>query len=147
MNDPLQQFEAEHEEALAALARLEAAAAGLRAGGSSDTHFATIREVHRLLCGAVREHNEAEERALFPLIGEDAPVGPFLDEHQVLWGLERDLATAVEQRALEQTARLSLEIVDLLRTHIQRENAVLFPMARALLGPAGLQAVARRLEP
>jgi hemerythrin-like domain-containing protein len=69
-----------------------------------------------------------------------------MDEHQVLWGLERELEAALEQRAAEPTARLSLAIVDLLRAHIHRENEVLFPMARALLGPAGLLAVARRLE-
>lgn len=146
MSDPLTRFEEEHEAALAALARLEAAATALLAGSSPAPHLAVIREVQRLLSGAIREHNEAEERVLFPLIREDAPVGPFMDEHQVLWGLERELETALEQRAGERTARLSLAIVDLLRAHIERENAVLFPMARSLLGAAGLEAVARRLD-
>ncbi len=146
MSDPLTRFEEEHEAALAALARLEAAATALLAGGSPAPHFAVMREVQRLLSGEIREHNEAEERVLFPLIREDAPVGPFMDEHQVLWGLERELETALEQRESERAARLSLAIVDLLRAHIERENAVLFPMARALLGTAGLEAVARRLD-
>jgi hemerythrin-like domain-containing protein len=146
VTDPLKHFEAEHTEALDALARLEAAANGLMAGSSPAQHFVTIREVHGLLSDAIRKHNEAEERVLFPFIEQDAPVGPFMDEHQVLWGLERELEAALEQRAAEPTARLSLAIVDLLRAHIHRENEVLFPMARALLGPAGLLAVARRLE-
>lgn len=146
MTDPLSRFEAEHDAALAALARLESAATGLLAGNPPGPHFTTIREVHRLLTGAIREHNEAEERALFPFIEEAAPVGPFMDEHQVLWGLERELDAALEQRAVDRTARVGLAIVDLLRAHIQRENEVLFPMARAVLGPEGLTAVSRRLE-
>jgi hemerythrin-like domain-containing protein len=35
--------------------------------------------------------------------------------------------------------------VDLLGAHIRRENDVLFPMARALLSPAGLAEVMMRL--
>lgn len=146
MSDPLRRFEAEHEEALAGLARLQHAALALRAGAPPEPHLAAIREVLALLNGAVHDHNEAEERALFAFIREEAPVAPFEDEHQVLWGLERDLGTAVEQVDVERTARLGLEIVALLRAHIQRENEVLFPLARVLLGPAGLLAVARRLE-
>ena len=143
--DPLQRFEEEHDVALAALDRLERAAEGLRAGGPGDAHFAVAREVHGLLCGAVREHNEAEERALFPVLGDGAPLGPFLEEHQTLWGLEAELDRAIDRRDSEKVARASLDIVELLRAHIHRENEVLFPMARALLGAEGLAAVARRL--
>ncbi|HTR19921.1 MAG TPA: hemerythrin domain-containing protein [Gemmatimonadales bacterium] len=146
MSDPLRRFEAEHEEALAALARLQHAAMAVGAGTPPAAHLRTMGEVLGFLRGAVRDHNEAEERALFPFISHDAPVAPFLDEHQALWGLERELETALERGDADRGAALSLEIVDLLRAHIQRENEVLFPLARALLGPAGLLAVARRLE-
>jgi hemerythrin-like domain-containing protein len=46
-------------------------------------------------------------------------------------------------RAIAATA---LAIVELLRAHITREDEVLFPMARTLLGAEGLAAVARRLD-
>jgi hemerythrin-like domain-containing protein len=144
--DPIRRFEEEHEVALAALDRLEAAAEALRGGAPAEPHFATAREVHGLLCGAVRRHNEDEERALFPVLGEDAPLGPFLEEHETLWKLEEDLATAIGRADRERVARLALDIVDLLRTHIRRENDVLFPMARALLGAEGLAIVARKLD-
>jgi len=144
--DPIRRFEEEHEVALAALDRLEAAAEALRGGASPEPHFATAREVHGLLCGAVRQHNEDEERALFPVLGEDAPLGPFLEEHETLWKLEEDLATAIDRADRERVARVSLDIADLLRTHIHRENEVLFPMARALLGADGLAMVARELD-
>jgi len=144
--DPLRRFEEEHEVALAALDRLERAALGLRESEPPEAHFATAREVHGLLCGAVRQHNEDEERALFPVLGEDAPLGPFLEEHEILWSLEAELGRALDRTDRFQAARLALEIVDLLRTHICRENDVLFPMARALLGAEGLAIVARRLD-
>ena len=144
--DPIRRFEEEHEVALAALDRLEAAAEALRSGAPVEPHFATAREVHGLLCGAVRQHNEDEERALFPVLGEDAPLGPFLEEHGTLWKLEEDLAAALARADRERVARLALDIVDLLRTHIRRENEVLFPMARALLGAEGLAIVARKLD-
>ena len=142
--DPIRRFEAEHEVALAALERLERAAAGLRAGEAAEVHLASAREVHGLLTGAVREHNEAEERALFPLLGEEAPLDAFLEEHQTLWSLESDLAAAIDRTDRDRVARLAYGIVDLLRAHIRRENEVLFPMARALLGAEGLATVTRR---
>lgn len=144
--DPIRRFEEEHEVALAALERLEQAGEALRGSGPSEPHFATAHDVHGLLCGAVRRHNEDEERALFPVLGEDAPLGPFLEEHEILWKLEADLAGALDRKDRVRVARLALEIVDLLRTHIRRENEVLFPMARALLGAEGLAIVARKLE-
>lgn len=144
--DPIRRFEEEHTVALAALDRLEAAAEVLRTGAPAEPQLAIAREVHGLLCDAVRRHNEDEERALFPLLGGDAPLGPFLEEHETLWKLEADLAAAIDRGDREQVARQSLEIVDLLRTHIRRENDVLFPMARALLGADGLAIVARKLD-
>lgn len=144
--DPIRRFEEEHVEALAALVRLEEAAEALRRGGPSEPHFTTAREVHGLLCGAVRQHNEDEERALFPVLGEDAPIGPFLEEHETLRKLENDLAVSIDRGDRDAVARQALEIVDLLRTHIERENAVLFPMARALLGAEGLAIVANELD-
>ncbi len=145
MIDPLERFEAEHEDALAALNSLEAAALALDAG-PSDEHFEMIRRVHGALAGAVREHNENEELALFPLLGEAAPTGPFVEDHVALRTLERELIDAVERRDADEVASLSLTIVEKLRDHIERENTVLFPMAREILGAEGLQEVARRLE-
>jgi len=61
--DPIRRFEEEHEVALAALERLEQAAHALRDGGPVvEPQFAVAREVHGLLCDAVRHHNEDEER-------------------------------------------------------------------------------------
>lgn len=144
--DPIRRFEEEHDVALAALARLEAAAAALQRDGAGEPHFATAAEVLELLRGAVRQHNEDEENALFPLLGTDAPFAPFIDEHLTLRRLENKLSAALARRDAPAVAQVALDIVQLLRDHIERENTVLFPAARSLLGPDGLAKVARRLE-
>ena len=142
--DPLRAFEDEHKIALRALERLEQAALALRTGADTARHLAVAREVHGVLSTAVRAHNDAEERALFPLLEDDPTVAVFVEEHRVLRGLEQELADglAADGRRVAGTA---LRIVDLLRAHIEREDHMLFPSARAALGADGLAEVARRL--
>lgn len=144
--DPLVRFEAEHQEALLVLGRLEGAALALRRGGDAAPYLAATLEAHAFLAGAVRAHNDNEERALFPLLGDDAPTAIFIEEHQQLRGLEVELARAARQGDAAATAAVALELVELLRAHIAREDDVLFPMARERLGPAGLAQVAAQLD-
>lgn len=147
MNDPFQELTAEHEAALAELTRLERAALALRADATSPEALATARHVLDVLRTTVRRHNEKEERALFPLLGNDAPVAVFEDEHRSLRALERQLGTLIETGgAGARVADVALEIAALLRNHIEREEIVLFPMARARLGPDGLANLARRMQ-
>ena len=144
--DPLQRFEAEHREALGVLKQLEAAALALQAGAAAAPHLATVREVHAILTSNVRKHNDDEEWGLFPLLEGMAPCELFEEEHRKLRTLEEELGLALDGPAPGQrVVPPALEIVELLRAHIAREDEVLFPMARALLGPEGLVLVARRL--
>ena len=143
--DPLIRFEAEHQEALVVLGRLEGTAAALRRGGDPASHLVAVLEAHAFLAGAVRTHNDNEERALFPLLGEDAPVGLFIEEHQRLRGLEVELARTAREGDATATADVAFELIDLLRNHIAREDEVLFPMAREQLGREGLARVAALL--
>ncbi|HEX9728657.1 MAG TPA: hemerythrin domain-containing protein [Gemmatimonadales bacterium] len=149
MTDPLKRFEAEHDEALGVLASLEAAAAALDDHDPSKAGAALqqVREAHAFLSTAVRAHNDNEERALFAELGDDAPTGVFHAEHVALRTLERDLAVAIDVAEPARTVpAIARELVALLRAHIERENAVLFPMARERLGRDGLARVASRLE-
>lgn len=144
--DPLARFEAEHRNALDMLNRLEQAANGLAGPGPHGSTFAAMYEMLGVLRTEVREHNDNEELALFPFLGVDAPVAPFIEEHVTLRGLEADLARALDSGDAKSAAVLARDIVYLLRGHIQREDEVLFPMARAILGEAGLRAVTARLH-
>lgn len=144
MSDPFLVLEREHEAALAELARLERAALALREDPASAPDRATVRDVLVVLQTAVRQHNETEERALFPLLGGEVPTEVFEAEHRSLWALEQELAGLVAgDGAGARVAAVALEIAALLRGHIERENEVLFPIARARLGPEGLAALAQ----
>jgi len=146
-DDPVIRFERVHREALGALRRLETAALALEGGAAPGSHLETVREAHTILTSAVRAHNENEEAALFPLLEDMAPSSLFVHEHGELRALEERLARALDGPGPEQAVvPVAFAIVELLRAHIAREDEVLFPMARTLLGPAGLAAVARRLE-
>jgi hemerythrin-like domain-containing protein len=143
--DPLVRFQAEHQEALMVLGRLEGAALALRRANDAAANLAPVLEAHAFLSTAVRAHNDNEERALFPLLGDDAPTAVFIDEHRELRALEAELARVARAGDVRRTADVALEMVALLRAHIAREDDVLFPMARERLGPAGLAEVAARL--
>jgi hemerythrin-like domain-containing protein len=147
MTDPLVRFSMEHEQALAALDRLERAAVALAARDPAEPHLRTVREVCDTLVTTVREHNDNEERLLFPVICEDAPCEPFIDEHVALRELEHRLQQALDgphpERDIPPVAHA---LVDLLKAHIQREDEVLFPMARELLGPERLEEIGRALN-
>ncbi len=147
IGDPLLRFEREHAEALEVLDRLDHAATSLEHGAVPAPHLAAAREALAFIRSAVRRHNEAEERALFPFIEDALPAALFVEEHVRLRAIEEALDTALAgddpaRRAVDP----ALELVALLREHIERENNVLFPAARTLLGADGLAVVARRLE-
>lgn len=144
-SDPLARFEAEHVEALEALDRLEGAARALQSGEAPEVPLRVIREVYQFLSTAVWRHNYMEEAALFPLLGMEGPQVVLADEHRDLRRLQRRLGSALRGAAAARTAPpLALELAERLRAHVQRENEVLFPWARAQLGPAGLELVAER---
>ncbi|MBI4421491.1 MAG: hemerythrin domain-containing protein [Gemmatimonadetes bacterium] len=145
--DPFRLLEAEHATALAALEHLERAALGLRSDPDSKEGRAVVREVLALLTTEVRSHNEKEERTLFPMLGLDAPTLVFEEEHRILRSREVELQRLLDWGgAGPALADVALDIVQLLREHIIRENEVLFPVARAVLGPEGIAALARRLN-
>ena len=145
--DPIARFEEEHQEMRRALDRLEVAAAALEQGDAPASALRTAGDVCSFLATFVLQHYENEERALFREITEEAPVTPFLEEHRTLRRLETDLEAALNgptpDRDVPPVARA---LVPLLREHIERENEILFPMARGILGPDGLVQAARRLR-
>jgi len=152
--DPLARFEAEHREALGELDLLEEVVDALDAGESLDQHAMKAQVVLSFLEGTLQRHNQTlqrhnhcEEQALFPLIEGQAPTAAFADDHTRLRALEEELEEALDPPedcvAVVKTCR---QIIDILRDHIEREDKVLFPMARKLLGAEGLARVAERIE-
>jgi hemerythrin-like domain-containing protein len=143
----------DHEFILTALRILEAQRQRLDQGGEVAPDAAG--QLVGYLCGfADLHHHYKEEQILFPALGragmppQRGPVGVMLHEHESGRALLRALAAAAPQLASSAQARrdysdAAAQYASLLFHHIQKENNILFQMARALLPPAEQSAVDR----
>ncbi len=141
--DPIKVLIREHNEGLQHLAVLENAAESIKMNGFSPEAFEQIAETIRWMNTEVRRHTEIEEKFLFPLI--DRHMRSLADqvrgEHRDLWDLFNDLLHAVrevEEGRLHGTSILDIvaivkSIVTLLRTHVRREDTMVFPAVKQLL--------------
>jgi hemerythrin-like domain-containing protein len=107
---------------------------------------------------ADRCHHAKEEKSLFPALEaagvprENGPIGVMLKEH----ALGRNLTSVMEEALAGMRAgdragtamfiRASREYVSLLRSHIRKENNVLFTMAGEKLSPAEQKRVMDEFE-
>jgi hemerythrin-like domain-containing protein len=109
-----------------------------------------------------RFHGRKEEEGLFPILGrhipvDGGPIGVMLAEHQllkdhqdVLFRNARRVESDPEAReAVNAIAHSGMTVETTLRDHIDKEDHVLFPMARSLLSEAEVRELAevcRRVE-
>ncbi len=134
----------EHEGILAMLAVVEAAAYRLRDGKDIPPDLMT-NAVGFFQNFADKCHHHKEEGGLFPSLvdhgmpQEGGPVGVMLEEHDQGRAFVRAMKDAADKYAkgdVSAKAALisnTLAYVKLLREHIGKENAVLFPMADNIL--------------
>jgi len=160
--DPFTQLGRSHrrlEERLDELVQASAAAL------SAET-LATAREVARDVAGffarAVQRHEEDEESSLFPRLRAHSELAPLLDklarehrEHQALHGRLDDALSALGAagdshaaggEAMRELADVTDALVRAYRTHIEEEERVLFPAARAALDDAAIAAIGAEME-
>jgi len=101
-------------------------------------------------------HGRKEEEGLFPVLvrhvgSEGGPVGVMLEEHEVLRHHQKTIATNVPRLEADPDAEsawaavtVATDAVDqLLVFHIEKEDHVLFPMAREVLTPTEMSEVAQ----
>lgn len=148
-DDPITQLERSHrrlEEACDALAVAEAA-----------RDIETVSDVCSFFGRQVRRHEEDEEGSLFPRLAAAGPsdeVRATLErlsaehrEHEALHRrLEDALAGRVEGDAWTEIARIADLVTRAYRSHIEDEEKVLFPAARALLGADDLAAIRSEMD-
>ena len=97
-------------------------------------------------------HHAKEEDRLFPLLEkrgiprEGGPVGVMCDEHVQGRGYIRQMREAAAAGEYDRVRRVSLMYVGLLREHIQKEDNVLFAMARDVLGREDLEKLGAEFE-
>jgi hemerythrin-like domain-containing protein len=90
-------------------------------------------------------HHAKEEDRLFPLLEErgipreQGPVGVMCDEHVQGRAYIQKMREAATAGDYDRVRRVSLMYVGLLRDHIQKEDNVLFAMARDVLGREDLE--------
>lgn len=141
--DPIEILMHEHEMGLHQLALMANAAMSIEVNGFSAEAFRTIAEAIRYIGSEIRCHNEREEKFLFPALGRhvDGPPAAMRLEHRDLWRAFNELLKVVRDvedgrlrgSSIRELVQLVHFIVDHLRDHIEKENAVLFPMAKRLL--------------
>jgi hemerythrin-like domain-containing protein len=152
MSAAIDDLKHEHEAILFTLKVMERMIAKIRSGevleaGDPPAVLAFLREF------ADKCHHGKEEGILFPALEaagvprEGGPIGQMLLEHEEGRGYIRRMAAALSGGGdLPAFAKEAEGYVDLLRRHIEKENAVLFPMGERALGEAALAAIAERFE-
>jgi hemerythrin-like domain-containing protein len=141
--DPFAQLERSHrrlEERLEDLAQADAA------------HIELVRDVAAFFARAVKRHEQDEEESLFPRLREHAELAPILErlarEHTEHAALHAQLDKVIEgldaklPEAARDLARTTTALMHAYRNHLDEEERVLFPAARALLDEAALAAIA-----
>lgn len=110
--------------------------------------------------GHLKLHFDHEERALFPvmrrILGPAGPVEGMVKEHDSFWccvddfvdemaALHNDVV-AGNDRYVAKLHRMANHIVWMLRSHIDKENTMLFPLAEKIMDEPAKREVALNLE-
>ena len=144
MVGPTAQLVSEHESILAVLEVQETLSAAIRGGEQPPAELCEQLVVFMRVFADNRHHHK-EEELLFPALEraglprEGGPVGVMLYEHEIGRGLVARMADAArlwskgDAAALAEFGKAAREHAALLRSHIEKENQILFPMAERFL--------------
>ncbi|MCE5337012.1 MAG: hemerythrin domain-containing protein [Desulfobacteraceae bacterium] len=154
---PTEELRAEHEGILLVLDVLEKISEKILAGETVPTdHLRQILEFLRVFVDQC--HHGKEEDILFPALEEagiprqGGPIGVMLSEHDRGRNFIRDIARLIEAHESGNPESLVLlttpvlQYADLLRSHIWKENNVLFPIAEDKIRPEKQESIANEFE-
>jgi len=146
MPDPIDTLMDEHRVIEKVLDALEAAA-------EREVPFSFYERALEFLASFADQcHHAKEEDRLFPALEErgvpraGGPIGVMCSEHVEGRDHIRRMRELVEREDREGLRRESLDYVALLRQHIDKEDNVLFAMARSVLTPPDAERLAREFE-
>lgn len=175
IRDPIEHLLSEHVEIMREVEPLRGALRALEERGESAVAEAlpALDAVGRMMATRLLLHARLEDDALFPAVesalGASGPTSVMREEHREIHAeAERFRATLRELHEVEHPSIVAggerlrdltaaggsaedlratgAEIVRLLDSHFGKEEAILFPMARQVLGQAEMQSVARAME-
>jgi hypothetical protein len=150
--DPIGMLLAEHRMILQVLGEAERERQRLEATGLLRTGIwhDVLRFLREFDLGI---HHQKEDRLLFHelehcgLSLSQGPTTVLRDEHRRMEHWQGRLEAAVAQRDLPRIAAAAGNYVELARTHILKENQIVFPLTRRLLSPAQLADLHRQFLP
>ena len=155
---PLDLLRLAHRTALGELELLEKSAASLKR--NDGMAWGDLDKVFNFFDVELKVHFRHEEEIVFPylarVIGREGPIAAMLDEHQTLWRAVDALHEKVEELRVAQpesagklaqtVQQIANHIVGFLRSHIQKEDNVLFPLAEEALDPQTLQEMVSKIQ-
>ena len=143
----------EHRLVLSRIAVLEKSAAPGAARGHRARRNQDVAQVTALLERQFATHMSAEDEVLFPALVKVLPetrasIVPLQAEHaelrSILAGLQASLRRPPGASRDQQIAVQARDLVDLLRIHIRKEEAVIFGVAERVLPPLEVARLAAR---
>jgi len=144
-----------HQVGLEKMHSMEAAIEGLKRD-PADAAIAQLRQLLAFFNGELRHHFLHEEEALFPAlsraIGPMGPVAVMIEEHKSMGRAVDALEEALvdleygSTQSTKEAQQISSHILWALRSHIKKEDEMLFPLAEAHLGERDRQEVTCRME-
>ena len=150
MSVTLETFGQEHVMALDHLKKLGEALRGLQEGRKLAEVRETLEGFAGFLEHALKSHFRQEEEALFPVLGRaigtrGGPIAVMLLEHKEIEASHADFSAELqkEESDLNKLIRAGSSIISVLTPHIQKEDSILFPMARQHLSADQLAEVDR----
>nr|WP_207711703.1 hemerythrin domain-containing protein [Sulfobacillus harzensis] len=142
----------EHQDYVLKLSRLAEVIEGIRVNGRGDYFIETLDELLKPLTVDLDDHARREEDFLFPRLLErapDSPVPVMIAEHVEI----RDRSAAFGQwypawregddSAYQRWADAALDLRGKFSAHMQKENLILFPLARRVLTAEEIQQLTR----
>ncbi len=166
-SDPIRLLKDDHHMTLLRLETLERTLQYLESLPWNVASAQSKREQRRLREGLVvlevelRRHFAKEEEGLFPVLSEyigreQGPIGVMLHEHETLRTVYRDWKALVfdlcehsgtqREVILRGVSASGYEAIHLLRTHISKENQILFEICEAALSPEEKRQVAEKMK-
>lgn len=139
MRDPIQELMDEHR-------IIEKVLAALTTAANQEVSLEFYEKAVDFIANfADKCHHGKEEERLFPVLEEKGipretgPIGCMCDEHEIGRGHVQRMRELIKGGDLEGLRRESLNYVELLRSHILKEDNILFPMGRGVLSEVELE--------
>jgi hypothetical protein len=155
--DPIQKLENDHRIALEKLKILSQSVLELKHKGFSNDVISTISDVVNFITTEVKAHNDQEEQFLFPALEKrlppDGPTYVMRNEHvhlkdayeRLSGSLKKLMENFNDREAMDILVDTTIFIVSFLTNHINKENHVLFPMARNILTKDEIEEIAKQM--